>query len=906
MKLSKKRFWLLFVIAAFVICLSAPGMFSECLTAFAYTENYHAEDEGYIAPLGDGEFSLVVIGDTQDCINVEERRQYIRNSNQWIVDNAERINLSYVVQVGDLVNDVVDPVDSANPDVQWQAVGSAFEILDDAKIPQAISTGNHDYLGYKNGTTNREKFDEYFSVERYSWLDSMIGTEYDDSIEQSYHYFTAGGTDYMLLVLGYKPTNDNLEWADKVVKANPGRQVIVVTHSYLYADGTRDSIGNRMWEKLIYGNENIFMVLCGHRIPEYGCCNNVSFGANGHPVQEIMCNMQYFEDGGKGNILLMSFRKDGTVDCNIYNPTLDQYVNDPFKLDLRPVFPDPMDGRADEGSSGNSVSGDYSYNYTTDGDYNWRRQAYAYYGTDCSESALRPTGESGYVSYKIEAEDCHVFYSLSVSFTRTTSGGRIQVYVSDDGEKYSIYADYSDPAVSKKETLDFTGKALNKEYFCVKLVLTGDCEAETFEVVSSERKVIDKTDAAYFEIRKEFSGLADYDVSSWSEEALEVVDLLTFGGYLGTGKQSSYAGAEGYMTYRFAAENKTIDSLRISLAGKLTGKDKGYALRIQYSLDNGETYTTFAQETVSITNFSKTYDLTGAVAGAENVLIRIYMYGDYWHSVGLKEMLISGAYRFGISYEYNGGEEGTPNPTSYTADERETVLASPTEREHYTFMGWYADEAFTRKVEKIPADVCGSVKLYAKWQEDSFRVIYNLGGGKNGNNPDTVYYSEKIVLQAAARNGYTFAGWYESADFSGEAVASLSETCEDVELYAKFLKNYRITYVLGGGELSEKTETFTAEDEIPLPVPTREGYRFLGWYTEKTFEHKIEKIERGTEAAVMLYAKWEKAAQSVGDASGSEAPARPGGCKSSLFGPALPLSFALGGAVCIFVRKKRG
>ena len=104
--------------------------------AVAYVENYH-ELEAPIAPMEEGEFSLIVMGDTQ-CV-VEDNPQYLVNTNNWICDNAQALNLAYVMHMGDMVDDIET--------TQFESARAAMSILDEAGIPYSLVLGNHDYLG---------------------------------------------------------------------------------------------------------------------------------------------------------------------------------------------------------------------------------------------------------------------------------------------------------------------------------------------------------------------------------------------------------------------------------------------------------------------------------------------------------------------------------------------------------------------------------------------------------------------------------------------------------------------------------------------------------------------------------------------------------------------------------------
>ena len=68
-----------------------------------------------------------------------------------------------------------------------------------------------------------------------------------------------------------------------------------------------------------------------------------------------------------------------------------------------------------------------------------------------------------------------------------------------------------------------------------------------------------------------------------------------------------------------------------------------------------------------------------------------------------------------ITYVLNGGVNAAGNPATFT-EGSEIALAAPT-KSGYEFAGWYADAAFTTKVESIPTDARADVTLYARWIE---------------------------------------------------------------------------------------------------------------------------------------------------------------------------------------------
>ena len=150
----------------------------------------------------------------------------------------------------------------------------------------------------------------------------------------------------------------------------------------------------------------------------------------------------------------------------------------------------------------------------------------------------------------------------------------------------------------------------------------------------------------------------------------------------------------------------------------------------------------------------------------------------------------------------------------------------------YTFAGW------TPKIETVTGDATYKAK-YTK-EANSYTLTYDLDGGEWENDTTYTYtkkYNEEVEVKAdPTKEGYTFAGW-TSAEV--EVVNDkFTMPAKNVTLTAKWVANiYKVTYDLDGGEWTEATNEFPYEYkatvEVVKTVPTREGYKFLGWRSEE-------------------------------------------------------------------------
>lgn len=134
--------------------------------------------------------------------------------------------------------------------------------------------------------------------------------------------------------------------------------------------------------------------------------------------------------------------------------------------------------------------------------------------------------------------------------------------------------------------------------------------------------------------------------------------------------------------------------------------------------------------------------------------------------------------------------------------------------------------------------------------------------------------NQKILLYMDTDNNITLADNLSSAD---NIVYTLSE--EEIETYKKeyaisqipkkiimiFDEEYKVTLDANGGKLTNG-DKYIIDDIINFDYtnfnkPTREGYEFIGFFTEKTGGKSFEEVmnsEAGIEEATIFYARWKQ------------------------------------------------
>lgn len=140
-------------------------------------------------------------------------------------------------------------------------------------------------------------------------------------------------------------------------------------------------------------------------------------------------------------------------------------------------------------------------------------------------------------------------------------------------------------------------------------------------------------------------------------------------------------------------------------------------------------------------------------------------------------------------------------------------------------------------------------------------VRLNANGGKVSPASKVVTYGKTYgTLPTPTRTGYDFDGWYtrQSSGIKVDKNTSVG-TNPPTTLYAHWKgKTYTVSLDANGGTVGMKSRTATYGSEYPaLPAPTRTGYSFDGWYTQKTGGTKVDDNTTVTTAANhILYAHW--------------------------------------------------
>lgn len=172
-------------------------------------------------------------------------------------------------------------------------------------------------------------------------------------------------------------------------------------------------------------------------------------------------------------------------------------------------------------------------------------------------------------------------------------------------------------------------------------------------------------------------------------------------------------------------------------------------------------------------------------------------------------------------------------------------------KEGYDFKGWFKCtsaedcsnvDAAGEQFNFNDTTITENITLKAKWEIHKFTVTID-----NDNNEvektEQVEYKGKVSKPESnpIKEGYDFIDWFKCTSTTNcDNVATASEPfnfdsteiTEDIKIKAKWkIHKYSVTFDLGEGQGTANKQEIPYKKHVSMPAnPTREGYKFLGWF----------------------------------------------------------------------------
>ncbi len=249
----------------------------------------------YLGKASASVFTVAIIPDTQPEVWSAGDRRFGQRTG-WLVANKSPLGLKFVTHTGDVVD-----WDTPYHD-HYVRARAALTTLN-GQIPYSVTLGNHDTAAVGVGGSAADPPNTWKLVRdtrtANSYLNqgtaAMAGAFEARKIDNTFHTFSAGGRQWMVLNLELWPRKDVIAWANRVVREHRKHNVLVVTHSFMQGNGTiyqRSDYGatspQYLYDNLLKVNPNIKMIFSGHTST---AAHRELAGANGNKIQSFLLAM---------------------------------------------------------------------------------------------------------------------------------------------------------------------------------------------------------------------------------------------------------------------------------------------------------------------------------------------------------------------------------------------------------------------------------------------------------------------------------------------------------------------------------------------------------------------------------------------------------------------------------------
>lgn len=208
-----------------------------------------------------------------------------------------------------------------------------------------------------------------------------------------------------------------------------------------------------------------------------------------------------------------------------------------------------------------------------------------------------------------------------------------------------------------------------------------------------------------------------------------------------------------------------------------------------------------------------------------------------------------------VTLDVSGGDP--LDPITYTV-ETPVILPTPTST-GYTFLGWTGEgETTPQPTVVLPKGTTGDKAYTANWKVITYTIALGANGGEDLAAISYTIESDPIKLPTPERKGYEFMGWIGDGidGAQPEVIIPTGSTGDRTYIALWRVIAYFIELRQSSGNWMQNIP-YTVEEEVKLPIPTREGYELIGWVGEDIIDAQINvTIPRGSTGFRLYAAHW--------------------------------------------------
>lgn len=278
-------------------------------------------------------YNIVFVPDTQKPARYMP--EIVDEQMKWIANNTEANNIVFTNFLGDLV-------DRFREKYEWDNVLRSLDYLKQKDVRFLTVDGNHDSDGESVGESEIKAYPDYFGAKYYEGKDYYFNDS--PSGFSAYSIIRGGNYTYLFISTSFfqTPYLKDLKWINNVIKQYSYLPVVFSTHRHLYfkEDGSgvnrvddenykkhsKNGSTKEMlfpdfhfsWERIIAGNNNVFMTMSGHN---HGAGYQIVKNELGNNVFEGVFDYQSSYHGGNGWMNFAEFDEaNNEINFKVFSP----------------------------------------------------------------------------------------------------------------------------------------------------------------------------------------------------------------------------------------------------------------------------------------------------------------------------------------------------------------------------------------------------------------------------------------------------------------------------------------------------------------------------------------------------------------------------------------------------------
>ncbi|MGW1541224.1 LamG-like jellyroll fold domain-containing protein [Streptomyces sp. NPDC002309] len=257
-------------------------------------------------------FALAVLPDTQYLFDADSADPTpLRETFRYLAAERASANIAFMTHLGDVTEHGTED--------EIELAADTFRTLH-GKVPYSVLAGNHDIRSSTDDQRGDSAYLAAFGPARYASMPTYGGASPDGY--NTYHVLRAAGREWLVLALDWRVSDKGLRWAQGVLDKHRTLPAVLTTHDIAWADdeghATLSGNGERLWNGLIKGNDQIFLALGGHYWPSGRTVLSNDFD---NDVHVHITNYQERYYGGAGMIRTYGFDlARGVIDVETFSP----------------------------------------------------------------------------------------------------------------------------------------------------------------------------------------------------------------------------------------------------------------------------------------------------------------------------------------------------------------------------------------------------------------------------------------------------------------------------------------------------------------------------------------------------------------------------------------------------------